>query len=258
MGNNVLRLFLAAWTVVVPNAPTFLAGRRMGVDVSILAHQAIALEEVCLALQNDDTRPFVAHIKRWAVRVLLWGCSVVFVFDSVSDPVFEPKRAEQKRRRADVQEAIDRLAAGNLTEEDRKRYKKILTRPSPALMHLLYDSRRSAQDRYDRGIRATAVLPQLHGHHRLPGARGIGQMSACSETASSFGCFLFWVARLSASWVQVREKVPKPAGYPQPLKSPEVRHWIHTWSDRVFSSREAPVLLLAAGMRTFIFEKGPG
>ena len=62
MGNKVLRLFLAAWSVVVPNAPTFLAGRRMGVDVSILAYQALAVEDI-RAAEYSGTPP--GHCTHW-------------------------------------------------------------------------------------------------------------------------------------------------------------------------------------------------
>lgn len=86
MGNSVLRL--AAWSVLVPDAPAFLSGRRMGIDLSILAYKAIGNVDTCAALYTGDQRLFVAQIKKWVTRILLWGVCPVIVFDSVSDPVF--------------------------------------------------------------------------------------------------------------------------------------------------------------------------
>ena len=63
MGNKVLRLILAAWSVVVPNAPTFLAGRRIGVDVSILAYQALAIADIRAAVYAGNMLPLVAYFK---------------------------------------------------------------------------------------------------------------------------------------------------------------------------------------------------
>ena len=112
MGNSVLRIFLAAWSVLVPDAPAFLSGRRMGVDLSILAYKALSNVDTCAALYAGDQRFFVSQIKKWVTRVLLWGVSPVIVFDSDRDPVFAPKLPEQQRRRAEVAAASAALAAG--------------------------------------------------------------------------------------------------------------------------------------------------
>jgi hypothetical protein len=113
MGNSVLRIFLAAWSVLVPDAPAFLSGRRMGVDLSILAYKALSNVDTCAALYAGDQRFFVSQIKKWVTRVLLW-VSPVIVFDSDRDPVFAPKLPEQQRRRAEVAAASAALAAGGL------------------------------------------------------------------------------------------------------------------------------------------------
>jgi len=139
MGNKVLRLFLAAWRVVVPNAPTFLAGRRMGVDVSILAYQALAVEDIRAAVYGGNMLPFVAYLKKWATRLLLWGCTPIFVFDSVTGPTFEPKKEEQEKRRSDVLAAMDALQ-GPLSPEEREKHIKTIVRPTPDLMHLLAEA----------------------------------------------------------------------------------------------------------------------
>jgi hypothetical protein len=58
MGNSVLRIFLAAWSVLVPDAPAFLSGRRMGVDLSILAYKALSIihnVDTCAALCSTFT-----------------------------------------------------------------------------------------------------------------------------------------------------------------------------------------------------------
>lgn len=60
MGNSVLRLFLAAWSVLVPDAPAFLSGRRMGVD----AYKALSNLDTCTALYAGDQRFFVSKIKQ--------------------------------------------------------------------------------------------------------------------------------------------------------------------------------------------------
>ena len=139
MGNKVLKLFLAAWSVVVPNAPTFLAGRRMGVDVSILAYQALAVEDIRAAVYGGNMLPFVAYFKKWATRLLLWGCTPIFVFDSVTGPTYEPKKEEQERRRTDVLAAMGALQ-GPLSPEEREKHIKTIVRPTPDLMHLLAEA----------------------------------------------------------------------------------------------------------------------
>lgn len=135
MGNSVLRLLLAAWSVLVPDAPAFLSGRRMGVDLSILAYKALSNLDMCTALYAGDQRFFVSKIKQWVTRVMLWGAFPVIVFDSVRDPVFAPKLAEQQRRRADVAAASAALAAGGLSPEEKEKLIRVVTRPSPDLMH---------------------------------------------------------------------------------------------------------------------------
>ena len=107
--------------MLVPDAPAFLTGRRMGVDLSILAYKALASSGTCTALYARDKRLFVSKIEQWMTRVLLWGISPVIVFDSVRDPVFAPKLAEQQRRRADVAAASAALAAGGLSPEEKEK-----------------------------------------------------------------------------------------------------------------------------------------
>ena len=121
MDNSVLRLLLAAWSVLVPDAPAFLSGRQMGVDLSILAYKALSNLDMCTALYAGDQRFFVSKIKQWVTRVMLWGASPVIVFVSVRDPVFAPKLAEQQRRRADVAAASAALAAGGLSPEEKEK-----------------------------------------------------------------------------------------------------------------------------------------
>ena len=135
MGNSVLRIFLAAWSVLVPDAPAFLSGRRMGVDLSILAYKALSNVDTCAALYAGDQRFFVSQIKKWVTRVLLWGVSPVIVFDSDRDPVFAPKLPEQQRRRAEVAAASAALAAGGLSPEEKEKFIRVVTRPTPDLMH---------------------------------------------------------------------------------------------------------------------------
>ena len=74
----MLRIFLAAWSVLVPDGPALLSGWRMGVVLSILAYKALGNSDACVTLCAGYRRFFFT--REWIGNAALrayGGCGVL-------------------------------------------------------------------------------------------------------------------------------------------------------------------------------------